>query len=129
MAMSAQRKELLSTLVGSNDDFEFYPTTSSLIKVINQDMAKMNSENEYFDIAQKLNITRSLVCEIIYRRMKSFGFIAKNKNKSDGVVDITDSYGDSIGMASEGDCDMRSLLDSVMLAGANVKLLDRHDAW
>ncbi|MDB2343127.1 DUF4942 domain-containing protein [Porticoccaceae bacterium] len=38
--MSAKRKEILSNLVGSSDDFEFYPTTSSLIKVINQDMAK-----------------------------------------------------------------------------------------
>ena len=39
MAASAQRKRLLSAVVGTDQDFEFYPTTDQIIAAINHDMA------------------------------------------------------------------------------------------
>ena len=38
MTASAQRKRLLSAVVGTDQDFEFYPTTDQIIAAINHDM-------------------------------------------------------------------------------------------
>ena len=53
MAASAQRKRLLSAVVGTDQDFEFYPTTDQIIAAINHDMASSFKRGNTFPMVSE----------------------------------------------------------------------------